>query len=482
MRVVISAALSAAMFYLSQGLDDAWALAWLAPAPLLWLAFGETPPWRLFAASFVAFLAGEIYDLQCYAEDLPLGLLALLMGLQAILFAFAVLFARFVRRRLNPFAALLALPACWTAVEYLVSLVSPHGSFGSIAYSQMSAPLLIQSASLFGMYSITFLICLFASALALAARPGRGALAAAGAALVLCALDVAFGAARLSAPQPASQPKLLRVAALDDVAARTRTRGTDTAQASLAAALAYAADVRQAAGQGARLVVTPEGGLAVRGAWLAAATAPLAEASGQTGAQVVAGIYERAPAGDIAIAFAPDGSRRVYAKRHLLLPLEAEFTPGAGPGLLGAGLAVAICKDMDFPRTLRHDSLTAPEPIRLMAVPAGDFVADGWLHARMAILRGVENGFAVVRAAHRGLLTVSDAQGRLIAWKGEGPHGLDVIAADVPLGPGPTLYTRIGDVLPWASLALTLCLGAGAGLRRRSDRGARTVQAGPRPG
>jgi apolipoprotein N-acyltransferase len=224
-------------------------------------------------------------------------------------------------------------------------------------------------------------------------------------------------------------------------------------------------------------VVTPEAGLAARGAWLAAATAPLAEASRQTGALVVAGVQERSPAGDIAIAFAPDGSRRVYAKRHLLLPLEAQFTPGGAPGLLGAGMAMAICKDMDFPRTIRQDALApAQESIRLMAVPAGDFVADGWLHGRMALMRGVENGFAVVRAAHQGLLTASDAQGRLIARTAAGPRGMDSIVADVPLGPGPTLYTRIGDVFPWASLALTLVLGAVAGLTtRRKDRSDNTV-------
>lgn len=173
----------------------------------------------------------------------------------------------------------------------------------------------------------------------------------------------------------------------------------------------------------------------------------------------------------------------------MLPPLEAQFTPGAAPGLLGADMAMAICKDMDFPRTIRQDALApARESIRLMVVPAGDFVADGWLHGRMAVMRGVENGFAVVRAADQGLLTASDAQGRLIARKAAGPHGMDSIVADVPLGPGPTLHTRIGDVFPWASLALTLLLGAVAGLRGRHDErssvhgdGARSLQqSGPR--
>jgi apolipoprotein N-acyltransferase len=78
----------------------------------------------------------------------------------------------------------------------------------------------------------------------------------------------------------------------------------------------------------------------------------------------------------------------------------------------------------------------------------------------MAILRGVENGFAIVRAANRGLVTVSDAQGRVIARNSYQPRGVYSVVADVPLGPGPTLYTRIGDVFAWLAIAVTLLLAA----------------------
>ncbi len=62
---------------------------------------------------------------------------------------------------------------------------------------------------------------------------------------------------------------------------------------------------------------------------------------------------------------------------------------------------MAICKDMDFERTLRADARQGA--IRILAVPANDFVKDDWIHARMAIMRGVENGFAVVRSAFHGI-------------------------------------------------------------------------------
>jgi apolipoprotein N-acyltransferase len=125
---------------------------------------------------------------------------------------------------------------------------------------------------------------------------------------------------------------------------------------------------------------------------------------------------------------------------------------------------VAICKDLDFPRTLRADAVAggAEGDIRILAVPASDFVADGWIHARMAVMRGVENGFAVVRSAFKGLETVSDAQGRILARADTNAPGIARLRAAVPPGPGATLYTRIGDLFAWLCVAAALAVVAAA--------------------
>ena len=56
---------------------------------------------------------------------------------------------------------------------------------------------------------------------------------------------------------------------------------------------------------------------------------------------------------------------------------------------------------------------------------------DGWIHARMAVMRGVENGFAVVRSAFLGVEAVSDAQGRLLASASTVQPAWCVLSADV---------------------------------------------------
>jgi apolipoprotein N-acyltransferase len=463
----LAALLSAAMFYVSQGLDGWWPMAWLAPVPLLWLAYGKTTTWQLLLASAIACFGGLIYGFQCY-PTLPLPILLEVMVPEVVLFPVAVLFARWVQHRGGPAAALLAFPACWTVFEYLISLVSPHGTWGSLAYSQVAAPVLIQSASLFGLYGVTFLICLFASSVAMALRPSREALMLAGAGLAVCALNVIFGLLCLHAPQS----RTLTVAAVVDESAVVAAYHEKTLTAAVNVSETYVRAIRGAASQGAQLAVTPEGGIFVdKAEWLSAVLAPLVAVSRQTGMQIIAGVYQRTPAGDLAFSIEPDGSVHSYAKRHLVPILEAEFTPGRGSGLLAAGRAVEICKDMDFQRTVRRD---AAGGVRLMAVPAGDFVKDAWLHARMAILRGVENGFALVRAANQGLVTASDAQGRLTASKTVAASGTTLIVARVALGQGPTLYTRIGDAFPLACGVLVVLLGVLSLVRRRSDTGARS--------
>jgi apolipoprotein N-acyltransferase len=456
----LAALLSGALFYLSQGLDNVWALAWLAPVPLLGLAYGKTPTWQVVLASVAALLAGAIYGLQCYST-IPAVIILEVVVPQIVLFPLAVVFARVVQRHSTPLATLFAFPACWTAFEFLSEFAAPNGTFGSLAYSQVSAPVLIQSASLLGLYAVTFLICLFANTLAMMLRVRRESALAIGIGIAICAANVVFGFLRMAQPQRDT----LRVAALVDETAMVESWHARTLSQALVVSDAYANAIRRAAQQGAKFAVTPEGGIAVTAPLRSAILAPLTAVSKQTGVQIIAGVHQSRPPADLAYSIVRDGTVQQYSKRHLVPILEDMFTPGHGSGWLGDGRAMEICKDMDFPNTIRRD---AAKGVRLMGVPAGDFGKDAWLHGRMAVMRGVEDGFALVRAANDGLVTASDAEGRLIASKRDTPTGLTMIIVDLPLGPGTTLYARIGDVFGWLCAALVLLIATHAfyGMKR----------------
>lgn len=461
MNTIICAALGASAFFFSAGLGEAWPAAWVAAAPLLWLAYGDEPRWQVALASFAAFAIGQLNLLEAYAQYIPLLLLVGLFAVApAAIFAAAILFARFAERRLPPWLAVFAFPALWTSLSYINSLISPNGSFGSPAYSQIAAPFLAQSASLFGLWPIVFLICLFSSALALVLRKGKRAWVAGVIALVLVGANAAYGVARLNEPQAATARVGL---AVND--AITPYSWEDNSQAALAATTSYADAARALAKKGATVVVLPEKFAVLRARWRQHAIAPLADAARESGATIVAGFTDADEKRNIALTFTPDGKVASYAKRHMVPGGIEPLIPGSASGYLDGGRAVVICKDMDFQRTIRAD---AQSHIQLLYVPAWDFDADGWMHARMAIMRGIENGFAIARAAKHGLLTISDAEGRMIARAPSNKAGMVTLIADAPLGPGDTLYLRIGDMFAWACVGLFAGLGLVAILRRKS--------------
>jgi apolipoprotein N-acyltransferase len=80
-----------------------------------------------------------------------------------------------------------------------------------------------------------------------------------------------------------------------------------------------------------------------------------------------------------------------------------------------------------------------------LLVPAWDFNLDRWLHARMAVLRAVENGFALARSARNGLLTLSDNRGRIIAETATVPGRFVWITGKVNVAHEQTFYMRTGD-------------------------------------
>ena len=93
-----------------------------------------------------------------------------------------------------------------------------------------------------------------------------------------------------------------------------------------------------------------------------------------------------------------------------------------------------------------------------MLVPAWDFNVDRWLHSRMAILRAVENGFALARSARNGLLTLSDNHGHILAEATTVSGRFVSISAKIDVAAEKTFYTRTGDWFAWLCVAAFLIL------------------------
>ena len=98
---------------------------------------------------------------------------------------------------------------------------------------------------------------------------------------------------------------------------------------------------------------------------------------------------------------------------------------------------------------------------------------DGWFglssgpyqHLRQAMVRAIEQGLPLVRAANTGVSAVIDPVGRIVRSLPLGSEG--VLDAQLPRRIEPPLYARSGD----AGVFLTIAIAAIVLIRRRTRRG-----------
>lgn len=444
-----AALLSGALFYLGTGLTPAaWAI-WLAPLPVLLVA-PRVPERAAWWAGTGAFALGELEfaSYQIGTIELPVWFVVIALGAAAMLFGALVRLARTLMISGRPTAAALALPIGWTTAEFVFSVVSPHGAFWSLAYTQADVGPVRQLAAVTGYWGITFLVLAVPSAVAVALAPptprrSRVRLGAGAAAVLL--LVVGLGAVWLGRP-PAGETSRMTVVTGDGDETATPL-GTPQARALAAG---YLNQVRQAIAGGARTVVLPEALFRGDAAQVAALGEPFSAAARVGGATVVLGVIRLGKPGEedynTAQVYEPDGSVQTYRKQHLLAA--EEYAAGDSLLIADGGAAVLICKDLDFPALARANGRAGAQAF---LVPAWDFTDDAWLHSRMAIVRGVENGVPMARSARGGVATVSDAHGRVLAQARPDAAGTGFVSAsaDVATGSGTTLYGRVG---PWFPL------------------------------
>lgn len=456
---ILTALLCGAVLAISR---DTGQFGWLALAafvPLLVMALRAPRPRDVALLLFVPAWMAEAGPMWFYGQLLPM-----VYGLavaQALVFMLAALFMRALYRRFPAGVAPLGFAAMLAAIDYLHSLVSPNGSFFALGYTLVDVVPLLQTASLAGVAGLSFLAAVIPAGLAvLYVKPRDLSGTLAWSVPALAAL--AYGVWQLA--QPAGPA--VRIALLSDD--RYAGRVLNRPEAAPEVAAAFARQIAAAAAHAPAAIVVPEKILAA-----GTVLAPPA------GSSVVAGLDGPAPQGgrlNIAALYRPGAPVDTYLKKRMVPGYEADYVRGTGELVTRLGdvhAGIAICKDMDFAQDLR---LYGRRDVGLMLVPAWDFDRDAYLHGRMAIVRGVENGFAVARSASQGLMTLSDAHGRIVAER-RTAHAPGMLVGDLPTGRGGTVYSRIGDVFAQLAVAAWLVLLALLAWRWRrvQDRPARRM-------
>jgi apolipoprotein N-acyltransferase len=308
---------------------------------------------------------------------------------------------------------------------------------------------------------LLFLVTLVTSTIALLlfyGRPLRKGWIAYGSTTLLLIASLVYGTLRLNQPN-AGTATVFGLAAIDDAIGLQAS--ADYRNNILQR---YDQHVATLAARGAQLIVLPE-----KMALLPTGEATLwqkhfAELAAMLKVRLLASvsIAEGQHPVNLAWLFEADGSQVASYEKQRLAPPERRQSYRAGTAyairnVAGYNYGLAICKDMHFASLGRG---YGQRGAAVMLVPAWDFnFMDQQLEARTTLTRGVENGYAVVRVAREGLLTVSDAYGRMLAEQQSAALPGSELLATLPVSAQlSTLYTRIGNLLGWLCVAAAVAL------------------------
>ncbi len=477
-------------------------LAWLSLIPLLWAlsrkgSKGGFLPAFTAGLFFFGILLYWIPDVPAHYGGMPYWLCLLVyLALIAYLALFWGLFGTvFVRvRRVYPIAVFALAPLLWIASEFLMTYALTGFPWGILGTSQFRNLYLIQTASLAGVYGVSFLLVLLQSTFVLAVRKRKkGPFFAALALLVLAHAYGLFVLKRGSVDESGA----FKVSVIQG------NVSSDIYWSSVSYDFVRSLfdDHMELTDRGVRdgsgLVVWPEFSVPLcfscDESYYVSLRTELENYAERTRTALLLGTNERAgsPADPLyfntALCLHPDLSRTRYAKMHLVpfgeyVPYKkvfffiekvthaiGEITPGPGPQLhryRDHGFGSPICYEIIFPRIART-----------FVREGADFLVtitnDGWYgkssapyqHWAQAVFRAVENRRFLVRAATTGISGFVDPFGRILA---QSPIGVRTVLTEnvVPNG-NLSLYARTGDVLPWVGLTTGLLFFILATLKSR---------------
>jgi apolipoprotein N-acyltransferase len=374
----------------------------------------------------------------------------------------------------------------WVGIEALRGFLPVIGTGGFVAYALYDQPWLLQPVGLFSIYGLSLLVMVVNYALALGIlalidrrrrldasgiriRSGLARRWGIGVAAVLLAW-VALSMSLLG--QAAAPGPSIRVAAI-------QPEDSPTVELHVQNLIAQ---TRQAAGQGAQLVVWPEGALPFDPQ--VSHSAELRALVRETGVYLALGYGVHSVAGwrNEAVLIAPDGTfQGPYGKDHPVVWLgETSLTGGTYPTYetrLGT-IGTIICYDLNFTDTARK--ITA-NGARLIAVPSNDWPGLAEKQYTNLALRAVENRVTLIKADSRYDSAVIDPTGRIANRAVSAQPLQTLVIADVPLGQGNAPLIYLGDWVGWLCIAgvggfIVLARLAG---RRAAKVG--SVPAGPAP-
>jgi apolipoprotein N-acyltransferase len=383
-------------------------------------------------------------------------------------------------------------PSLWVLVEWVRSTGAMGFPWGSIGYSAVRHPSMMQSAALFGVLGLGAVIVLvnarWSSAIVARRQTAKALFLAAG--LVIFLSNVVGGRAaiaRFDAVEASERSTVALAQPNVDLAMKWEPEFTDSMF------LLIAKQTKSAAALGPDLVVFPETAAPVYLCHDTRYKAIVHDLAYSFGTAVFIGFLDGrydGPGSTLNVynssgLFLPDGRYEQYDKVHLLpfgetIPFgwrfrflqridfgQANFQPGPDRPALSSpvgNLAPLICFESTFPDRPRKAVARGADLLV-------NITNDGWFgntpgphqHSDMAILRAVENRRFLVRSANTGVTMIVDPVGRITRKLAMDEEA--ILSGEVYRVQGTTVYTRYGDRPLLAAAVLGVLLGIVTGPR-----------------
>jgi apolipoprotein N-acyltransferase len=373
--------------------------------------------------------------------------------------------------------AVAVLPSAWVLAEAVRSWHRLGGPWVLLGASQWNQPATLASASLGGVWLVSFLVVAVNMAV-VGALLMRSAWAMALAVIVLAAGPAWFWLGSEPDDAPTIRVALVQPGAIVDATARQ------------AASEALTDDL---AGRRLDLVVWGESSVGIDLGRHPEVASRLAGLSRRVGADLLVNVDARAPTGGIyksSVLIGPNGVAGSYAKTRLV-PF-GEYVPFRSLlGRLTAGTKAAgeDRRRGDGPVVLRTDTVAVGPMIsfemlfsdlsrrqiglgaELLAYQSSTSSYQGsWAQPQLASMPAVhaaEMGHPAVHAGLSGVSSAFDARGRQLAWLPASERGVFVV--DVPLAARTTVYQRCGDWVIGLALLVFTAWCARSGRRSSTD-------------
>lgn len=450
--------------------------AWLAPACLLRFTRGGRGWARMLATFSMLFLAWLVQFRGMVPAPRPVVIAVAAAFSLALLLPYLV--DRLLVSNLRAGWATLVFPAAWAGTDYLVSVSSPYGSWGAMAYSQSGDLPLMQLVSVTGLPGIAFLLGWFASTVNLVWANGWNRPEARRSVAVFAAVFAGVlitGGLRLALfPPDGPAVRLVSISPRDFISAppgdleRRLVRKQPLADAEVELLRAFLrvvtddllARTERAAEAGAKIVFWSEtaGGVFKEDEAALVARAQALASRKQIHLGLALGTWRRGAAKPLEnkiLLITPDGKIAYEFWKARPVPgdemnmsslLDGKIKTSLSPyGRLGS----VICFDLDFPQLLAQAGSMKTD---ILLAPSNDWRAiDPW-HTKMAAFRAVEQGFNLVRQVHTGLSMAVDYQGHVLAQMDDFGSPDHEMTAYVPTRGIRTMYARIGDTFAWICL------------------------------